>query len=151
MNAISGAGGQMYRPTAKEMFQRMDADSDGKITKDEFTSAKPPGGGPRGTKGPDPSELFDKIDANGDGAIDEEENESFLKEMEERRGKGPNLSKIFEKIDTNGDGAIDEDENESFLKALEAKMKQAGESSFSYDARGNGKSQASSTIFDVLI
>jgi uncharacterized low-complexity protein len=47
---------------------RMDADGDGKVTRDEFMQGH--------------EAMFDKIDQNGDGVIDQAEQEAHLKKMQ---------------------------------------------------------------------
>jgi hypothetical protein len=77
------------------LFKRMDSNSDGKVSKEEFTkffeamkekrAAKGKGGKGKG----DPSKLFEKLDANGDGYLSLEE----FKKFGEMRGKGKGKKK----------------------------------------------------------
>ena len=55
----AGGGGQDQRPSAKDIISRMDANRDGKLSKDEV-------------KGP-LADDFSKVDSNNDGYITEEE------------------------------------------------------------------------------
>lgn len=55
-------GNRMHNPA--QMFQRMDANRDGRITSDEFA---------RGHSGEKSQKAFGRIDANHDGAITPEE------------------------------------------------------------------------------
>ena len=114
----------------KAMFDRLDADGDGKITKAELKAAIPAGG-----KGPSVDDIMSQADTNGDGAIDESENDAFLSKMD-ARGKagapsGPppqggggtsDAGKIFDKLDTNHDGKV------SIAELLAAKPNGASES-----------------------
>jgi type VI protein secretion system component VasK len=78
------------RPDAAALFKRTDANGDGKITKDELTTAlenspqKAKGG-----NGPSADDLFSKLDADGDGAITETEQAAGLAEMESKHGGPP--------------------------------------------------------------
>merc|ERR1719375_3024537 len=52
-----------------EMFKKLDADGDGKITKDEFRAAMEK----KGLSPEEIDEMFKKLDADGDGIISPEE------------------------------------------------------------------------------
>jgi len=94
--------------TANKLFSRLDADSDGFVTKEEAEAMKPkhrgprgqgpggpPGGGPQGRR--PKVDLFEQHDTDGDGKLSKEEfSAGFIKH--------------FERIDANGDGYITEDE-----------------------------------------
>ena len=67
------------------MFKKLDANSDGKVTKEEF--AKFAENKPKATAKPGASDkLFSKLDANGDGALSAEE----FKKLSERKKKDKN-------------------------------------------------------------
>jgi Ca2+-binding EF-hand superfamily protein len=128
VSSVSGssfAGFQSYGAVSatqrhKDMFNRLDADSDGKITLAELKAGRPADG-----KGPDVQKIMEKADTNGDGAIDETENENFLSKMDAQRPQGPppgpppsggrgkgvnetsdSSTAIFDKLDTNKDGKV---------------------------------------------
>lgn len=57
-------GGKEGRPKPEEMFGRLDANSDGAVTLEEFKA------GPRAKKDPERAqEIFGKIDADGNGTV----------------------------------------------------------------------------------
>ena len=60
------------RPDPERMFQRMDADGDGKLTKEEL----PPG----------MQQRWQRMDANGDGVVDQQEQAAII--MRFRRASG---------------------------------------------------------------
>jgi Ca2+-binding EF-hand superfamily protein len=128
VSSVSGssfAGYQGYSTISatqrhKEMFARLDADSDGKITATELQSGRPAGG-----RGPDVQQILERADTNGDGSIDSTKNESFLSKMDAQRPQGPppggpppggggakesdsstSSTTIFDKLDTNKDGKV---------------------------------------------
>lgn len=106
-------GGKGKRPNPGEMFEKLDTDESGTISKDE-------------AKGP-LAEHFDKIDADGDGELTKEE----LKAAREGRGgKGKNKLK---EADTDGNGAISLDEAEA------AGLDKLVENFDTLDADGNGE------------
>jgi len=113
-----GKGGQgNNEDRAKQMFSKMDANGDGKLSRDEF-------------RGPD--QAFDKIDENNDGSLTMEELQKGRKGGQGRQGgkKGGLLerndtdsdgkvskaemqagfAKHFDRVDKNGDGFLTEDE-----------------------------------------
>lgn len=108
-------------------FKKADADSDGKITKDEFSKVIPQNG-----KGPSVDEVFTKVDTNQDGAIDAAEDAAAMQQMEQGRGPrgagGPPLpppdagkltEELFKSVDSDEDGSISEDELTTALAANE--------------------------------
>lgn len=60
-----------------KVFEGMDANHDGSVSKEEFLAFEPPAppGGKEGKRrpGPDPEEMFKRFDKNGDGIITAEE------------------------------------------------------------------------------
>lgn len=67
---------------AERIFERVDADKDGKISAAEGLAAKA-----HGRPGPDFGRLFDRVDRDGDGAISKEEFERAARWMHQR-GEG---------------------------------------------------------------
>jgi hypothetical protein len=73
------------------MFAKMDANSDGKVTKEEYVAAYEARAKDSGREAP-PKEMiekrFAKMDADSDGALTQEEMKSAHKKMMEEHGKG---------------------------------------------------------------
>ena len=105
--------GKGKRPNPGDMFQKLDADESGTISKDE-------------AKGP-LAEHFDKIDADGNGELTKDE----LKAAREGRG-GRGKGKLQE-ADTDSNGAISLDEAET------AGLEKIVENFSTLDADGNGE------------
>jgi len=85
------SGGKGHSDRAERMFERMDADKDGKVTAEEAVALA--------------TEHFAKLDSDGDGVISRGEREQFRNTRREDR-----RTKRFEKIDADGDGMITLDE-----------------------------------------
>jgi len=72
-------------PLGEGMFKRLDADSDGKVSKDEFKKLADAGPGGKLKDNPELLDrIFSRLDANGDGSISAEE----FKKFGEGKGKG---------------------------------------------------------------
>jgi Ca2+-binding EF-hand superfamily protein len=80
----------------REFFERLDANKDGEITKDEFKAGAAKLPRPAAAGGPADGPLFRALDANGDGRISAEEMS--------RAGEA------LKKLDRNGDGVITREE-----------------------------------------
>ena len=92
-----GRGGRGFDP--EMMFERMDTNGDGKITRDELPAQAPP--------------MLERMDSDGDGAITREELSNFQPgggRGQGGRGQPMNSERMFEQFDANGDGKITEDE-----------------------------------------
>ncbi|MBI1904122.1 MAG: hypothetical protein HYS13_23755 [Planctomycetia bacterium] len=84
------------QPFAARLFERADADKDGVVTKEEFQKAAPPAViAPPGGPAPEGA-LFRALDANGDGKIGADELEAAAANLK--------------KLDRNGDGTITREE-----------------------------------------
>jgi Ca2+-binding EF-hand superfamily protein len=82
MNGADGKKGPPPPPpNASEMFSKIDTDSSGGISEDEFNAIAKNGDG----NGPE----FSDIDTDGDGSISETENEDFMKNMGPPPGPPP--------------------------------------------------------------
>jgi hypothetical protein len=73
---ITGASAEDHPPGphgkfGEKMFERLDVDKDGKVTKEEFLKAQ--------------EEHFAKMDANGDGAFTQEEAKAMKEKFREMR------------------------------------------------------------------
>ncbi len=87
--AREGGKGRHFDRAA--MFERADADGDGKVTMEELSALR--------------GERFSRIDANGDGQLSQEELTAMGREKAERRA-----ARMLERMDENGDGVISEAE-----------------------------------------
>lgn len=88
-----GGKGRHHEKMVERMFERMDTDKDGSISKAEFDAAK--------------KARFTRADANGDGKISLEE---MTTEAQERAAK--HAERHFAKLDKDGDGAVTAEEME---------------------------------------
>ncbi len=69
-----GKGGKGPMGDSAAMFKRLDANSDGKVTLDEFTKMGGRGKGPGKADGaPFAQKMFQRLDANNDGGVTVEE------------------------------------------------------------------------------
>ncbi|MHC1743210.1 MAG: EF-hand domain-containing protein [Syntrophobacteraceae bacterium] len=127
VSAISGRNGDMSAATIsrmqERMFKMMDANSDGKVDKDEMTSFQASGsqnGPPQGA--PSIDEIFSQSDTDGDGALTKLEIEAGLSKLgREMREKGfqsesttDKSDEIFSQMDTDGDGKVTQEEMTQF-------------------------------------
>src|SRR5690348_552856 len=87
---ISGSCGssQDTATQRQELFQKLDTNGDGKISKDELGAAlaNQQSSGGANSKGPSLDDLFSRIDTNGDGSIDQSENDAFLSSVQKGGG-----------------------------------------------------------------
>jgi Ca2+-binding EF-hand superfamily protein len=76
-------------PDPAEMFAKIDADGDGKLSTDELSAFQTemeknaPPDGAKGPKPPDASQMLSDMDTDGDGAIGEDEWTTFMQKMQE--------------------------------------------------------------------
>ena len=102
---------EMRGDRAERMFERLDADTDGKVTADEMKAAA--------------TARFAKRDVDGDGVVSREDRKAFrAAQREERR------SERFEKMDADSDGMISKEEFAAFTpergdRAERRKMRRA--------------------------
>jgi hypothetical protein len=83
-------------------FDKMDANHDGKLSKDEMAACKKDGmHNSHHEKG---SMAFKNADKDNDGTLDKKEAKSL-----------PNVSKHFDEIDTDKDGTVDRDEVHKYM------------------------------------
>ncbi len=87
--AREGEHGMRHDPAA--LFEKADADGDGKVTKEEFAALR--------------GDRFGDMDADGDGVVSKDELIAKAMERAERRAEH-----MLERMDENEDGAISADE-----------------------------------------
>ncbi len=88
------------------ILQRIDANGDGAISKDEMTAAR--------------ERLFKKLDRNGDGVIDEKEIASARQAIKDRAEVAQaRVGNRWRRLDTNGDGRVSEQELASSMPLFE--------------------------------
>ena len=110
-----GKGGGDRKPGLESMLEKLDANSDGKVSKEEFLSEQ--------------EARFSKFDANGDGFISKEEiaahKDDMNKEREDKRKERED--EMFNKMDANGDGTISREEMQAGHEKMMEKMKERRE------------------------
>ncbi len=122
-----GAQEDRGRHNGQNKFERLDADADGKITKEEFTAAKEAIEKRRQDQGKehkpmDIDKKFEKLDANADGAIDKAEFDQA--QAERAKNAAERKEKHFANIDTDGNGTVSKAEFDVHHAAMEAKRKE---------------------------
>ncbi|RVE85126.1 EF-hand domain-containing protein [Sinorhizobium meliloti] len=83
--------------TASPILQRLDANNDGAVSRNEIVAAS--------------AKLFARLDVNGDGVIDEDETE-WLREaiMDRATAMQARLGNQMRRLDASGDGKVSRDE-----------------------------------------
>jgi Ca2+-binding EF-hand superfamily protein len=108
-------GGQF---DGRQLFSRFDANSDGKLSRDELP--------------PQMQEQFARLDANGDGALSEEEFSRGGRGLGQRSGGAANppspreLEALFDRTDANSDGKLTKDEVPEERVGMRRIFEQAG-------------------------
>ena len=125
MSSIGSVGGFRPPPGKPPSFEKLDGNSDGALSLDEFKS-----GGPKGVDDKKAEALFKTIDSDGDGSITKTEADTFKAEAEKQlqsflfnlQSAGTEATEeteeeqdLFDILDANSDGGIARDE---FLSAL---------------------------------
>lgn len=135
----------------QKMFARLDGDGDGKVTRDEFTTAMEKRLGANASASgdaPDAASVFQKLDSDGDGGINLSEFKTAMETMRASRGGGggpqgaggppppppsgggeessasEDAQQVFDAMDTNKDGMVSSDE---LLAALKKKAEERAE------------------------
>jgi len=109
----SGWGQQSLEQMRQAMFQNMDTDGDGTLSKSEFEAGAPAN---KSNNSVDVDQIFSSLDTNQDGVIDEDENNAAMEQFENNMkalsgfGRGQDL---FARMDTDGDGTISKSEFEA--------------------------------------
>jgi len=116
------AGGQGPGPRGgktdpRELFNRWDANKDGKLTKEEL---------------PEGAERFSRLDANADGSVTPEEFAEFGRLFAPRPGGAPNqispneLEALFDRTDSNSDGKLTKSEIPEERQGMRAILERSG-------------------------
>jgi Ca2+-binding EF-hand superfamily protein len=146
---MNGAGGmQKPPPDASTMFSKLDTDSSGGISEDEFSSIAKKGEG----KGPE----FSSIDSDGDGSISETENEEFMKSMGPPPGpppsgmgqmggaRGASKSDSFTDLLSALESAVSDDEDDETTSSIQQLFNEL-KSNIKYSAQGSKSYSMSGT------
>ncbi len=152
-SVLSSLGTTSAAAKHKEMFDKLDANKDGKVDSLELSA-----GVSRTGEATDVTELMKEVDTDGDGAISESENETFMAAKESERksagagGAGPSgpppsgtppsggassassAAEVYDKLDTNKDGKISIEELLAAAEDEAATFNQQGQAK--YDAVG---------------
>jgi Ca2+-binding EF-hand superfamily protein len=117
--AVSGNGSDHYA-RQKEMFNKMDADQSGSVSKSEFVSARP-----KGASETQSAEMFGKLDTKNAGSISFDQFAAagpagktpggamdVVMRLQHggSDGKGPDAAEMFSHLDGNSDGKVTKDE-----------------------------------------
>jgi hypothetical protein len=110
-------GGKLEGKRLNKMFEKMDTDGDGKISKEEFKKfftqarqGKGKGQGKGKRRGQFADRLFAKLDTNGDGYLSKDE----LKKLPEMRRQARGPGGTFEKFKENFKKGKDKKEKDDF-------------------------------------
>ena len=88
INSSTGGMATMVRPTKEEMFQKADANGDGKIDADELNEVLAKASEMSGQT-IDAAELLSNADEDGDGALDQAEMDNAMAKLREEMGPPP--------------------------------------------------------------
>jgi Ca2+-binding EF-hand superfamily protein len=142
---------------AERLFQRLDADRDGVLSRDEMQATVDQTNKAARAQGIAEVDLFPFLDANKDGTLSRDEAEAYFR-REMQRGESPRkkrqesphtggsdavASMLLKKLDADGDGMLSREEMASVLSATNAQAEQRGEAAGDFfstmDTDTNGK------------
>jgi len=116
-------------PRMREMFNKADANADGKVTLDEMHALRPQF----------PAERFKALDRNGDGALSKEDLPSGMGPGEGPGHAGPPLMALLKKADTDQDQRVTLDELKAaapaFIEEWFKKLDRNGDGALSEEDR----------------
>ncbi|MBC3879366.1 EF-hand domain-containing protein [Undibacterium sp. FT79W] len=161
---IASASGSEATSTANDLFKKLDADSDGKVTKDEFSSglkkladdlesqfnqSRTSGvGQDRGAPPPPPPSGASEASGGGTDAISS--GSATTSSTATSSASDTSASKTYEAADTNQDGKVTQKEEEAYLlKLLEAKTAASGDKGTQQTGAADNNSEA--TLFKKAI
>ncbi len=135
--SMANAQGDKGHHNGDTKFEKMDANADGKVSKEEFIAAKEKLDKKREEKGKEHKEMdvdkrFNKLDRDGDGNIDKAEFDQAQAERAEKAAE--RRDKFFAKIDTDGNGTVNREEFDAHHEVMEAKRKEKHPDSKPVDA-----------------
>lgn len=95
--ALSLPGISAHAQTVSPILQRLDANNDGAVSRDEIVAAR--------------AKLFARLDVNSDGVIDQDETEMLRDAIMDRAtAMQERLGNQMRRLDTSGDGKVSRDE-----------------------------------------
>jgi Ca2+-binding EF-hand superfamily protein len=169
MGISSISNNMSFDPTA--MFKKLDANSDGGITKEEFLAGIKKQEGDSDEK---LTKMFEETDTDGDGKISQAENETAMKKMAQgsqgaQKPKGPSpgggagkdssssssssssTSTNYDVRDTNKDGTVSNKEKLAYILKQLQELENTDTSQNEYNQSGESTSSNSliSTTFSV--
>ena len=122
-----GQGGMDVSALWQELLKRADKDGDGKISREEFETVRPKGGGRAPGGGSNPMKLFEKADGDGDGKISKSDFQSALAQDTDSATAG----QVFDAMDTNQDGVVSAAEYAAAMQRLDLTGQLFGPQGFS--------------------
>lgn len=156
------SGNMSFDPSA--MFKKLDANSDGGVTKEEFFANIKKKDGDTDEK---LTKMFEETDTDGDGVITESENEAIMQKMSKQGPPPPppasktssssstssttSSTTTYDVKDTNEDGTVSAEEKLDYIIKLleEAKNTDSASSEYSQTGQLSGLSSAVSSTFSV--
>lgn len=163
-SASGSTSGSDAASTANDLFKKLDADSDGKVTKDEFSSglkkladdlesqfnqSRTSGvGQDRGAPPPPPPSGASEASGGGTDAVSS--GSATTSSTATSAANDTSASKTYEAADTNQDGKVTQKEEEAYLlKLLEAKTAASGDKGTQQTGAADNNSEA--TLFKKAI
>jgi len=148
MSSIGSVGGFRPPPPKPPSFDKLDSDSSGGLSLEEFQA-----GSPKGADSSKTEELFKTIDSDSDGTVSKEESDSFRAKADEARSQ---LQSFLFGLQSGGvDQASDaeSDEESDVFAQLDADSSGGIDKNEFLDAFSTGDSQSSDLLgklFDML-
>ncbi|MBU0724998.1 MAG: hypothetical protein KJ904_17240 [Alphaproteobacteria bacterium] len=105
-------------PRAEKMMEHLDANKDGKISREEFEAGRPGG----------KDDKFADFDKNADGALSKEEYQAMFMARTQKMAE-----RTFDRLDANKDGKIDAGERQAHQDAMFKRLDKNGDGSITAD------------------